>query len=116
MRNIPLPREVPMPPVSNRDRRRGTLAVPLSTATVKPIPHASDIKGIARLVAEQSVLVQQLSIDGLDFRAKVALNVCTNYRIKLHDQTLMIRDTEMRIVACRRHTDGMYDIAAVMCR
>jgi hypothetical protein len=121
MRNVPLPREVVMPSDRSwRERRRRRRYPVVTSATLKPV--ASDAfdamhtdLGEREAIAEQLVVVHDVSLDGLGLRARQPLDLCSHYRIQCEDRNVFLRTSKLRVVSCRRGHDGMYDIGAQLC-
>jgi hypothetical protein len=120
MLNTPLPRDVSaMPPSATwRERRRRRRVPFVTSASLRPVAqHVFDLDPTSEheAIAEQLVVVQDVSLDGLGLRSRLPLDVCSQYRINCEDRNVFLRSSRLRVISCRRGRDGLYEIGAQLC-
>ena len=64
--------------------------------------------------ADRQVLVRNLSLGGVGFRAGCRFQAGETYRITLTSGALFL-NARLRIVNCRARTDGTFDVGAAFC-
>ncbi|HSV13045.1 MAG TPA: hypothetical protein VLI90_02215 [Tepidisphaeraceae bacterium] len=119
MLNTPLPRDLNvLPSATWRERRRRRRLTVVTSASLRPVAqHVFDAtdEGPQDAVAEQLVIVHDVSLDGLGLRSRLPLDVCAQYRIHCEDRNVFLRNSRLRVVSCRRGRDGLYEIGAQLC-
>jgi hypothetical protein len=119
MLNTPLPRDVNvMPSATWRERRRRRRLTVVTSASLRPVAqHVFDTADSAphEAVADQLVIVHDVSLDGVGLRSRLPLDVCAQYRINCEDRNVFLRSSRLRVVSCRRGRDGLYEIGAQLC-
>jgi hypothetical protein len=94
------------PGPAGQERRRSTRESQLTVATLQPANGDASI--------ELPVLVCNLSLGGVGFRASQRFQAGQTYRITLGAGPLFL-NARLTIVSCRARADGTFDVGAAFC-
>jgi hypothetical protein len=88
------------------ERRRSNREPQTTVATLQPVNGDASV--------DRQVLVFNLSLGGVGFRAAVRFLPGESYRITLGTGPLFL-NARLRIVSCRARPDGTFDVGAAFC-
>jgi hypothetical protein len=102
----PAASKTPHGPYDGPERRRSRRESHFVTATLQPASGDASV--------DRHVVVFDISLGGVGFRAPYTYRVGTVYRITLGTGPLFL-NARLRVVSCRQRDDGMFDIGSAFC-